>query len=166
MRPRDACRRIRPWTTGREKPGTAIAFGTLSGTITARQNGNWITLDFLRAGHLIGTGPRARTGSGGHPRLCGPEPVDILAEPPTAADVCTLEPDMAALESIPARGIIITAASDLPHFDFVSRFFAPSVGVPEDPVTGSAHCCSGPYWGEKLNKTEVDGFQCSARAGP
>jgi predicted PhzF superfamily epimerase YddE/YHI9 len=72
---------------------------------------------------------------------------------------------MAALAALPARGIIITAASDLPHFDFVSRFFAPAVGVPEDPVTGSAHCCLGPYWGTKLNLTVLDGFQCSARGG-
>lgn len=154
------------WTTGREKPGTAIAFGTLSGTLTARQNGNWITLDFpsepvTSSAPVPGLGPAL----GVTPVFVGRNRSDILAELPTAADVCTLEPDMAALESIPARGIIITAASDLPHFDFVSRFFAPSVGVPEDPVTGSAHCCLGPYWGEKLNKTELDGFQCSARGG-
>lgn len=51
------------------------------------------------------------------------------------------------------------------HFDFVSRFFAPSVGIPEDPVTGSAHCCLAPYWGAKLGKTEMTGFQCSGRGG-
>ena len=72
---------------------------------------------------------------------------------------------MAALAGIPARGIIVTAVSDLPDFDFVSRFFAPSVGIPEDPVTGSAHCCLGPYWGAKLHKAELSGFQCSLRGG-
>lgn len=72
---------------------------------------------------------------------------------------------MNALSAIRTRGIIVTAASDLPHFDFVSRFFAPSVGIPEDPVTGSTHCCLAPYWGEKLKKTEMTGFQCSARGG-
>jgi len=82
-----------------------------------------------------------------------------------ADDVCSLDPDFAALAAISARGIIVTAVSDLPQYDFVSRFFAPSVGVPEDPVTGSAHCCLGPYWGEKLKKTSLMGFQCSARGG-
>jgi predicted PhzF superfamily epimerase YddE/YHI9 len=86
---------------------------------------------------------------------------DILVELPLADDVCDLEPDINALDAIRTRGIIVTAVSDLPHIDFVSRFFAPSVGVPEDPVTGSAHCCLAPYWGEKL----MVGFQCSARGG-
>jgi predicted PhzF superfamily epimerase YddE/YHI9 len=67
--------------------------------------------------------------------------------------------------SIPARGVIVTAAASSPGFDFVSRFFAPAVGVDEDPVTGSAHCCLGPYWGAKLGKTELKAYQASARGG-
>jgi len=154
------------WVTGREKPGSTIAFETLSGTLTARKEGDWITLDFP-AEPVTGpvTVPGLDQALGLFPLFVGRNRFDILAELPTAADVCTLEPDMAALAALPARGIIITAASDLPHFDFVSRFFAPAVGVPEDPVTGSAHCCLGPYWGAKLSLTELDGFQCSARGG-
>jgi predicted PhzF superfamily epimerase YddE/YHI9 len=86
-------------------------------------------------------------------------------ELPAPADVCDCEPDFTVLSTLPARGIIVTAASDLPDVDFVSRFFAPSAGIPEDPVTVSAHCCLGPYWGEKLAKTSMTGFQCSKRGG-
>jgi predicted PhzF superfamily epimerase YddE/YHI9 len=63
------------------------------------------------------------------------------------------------------RGVIITARSDDPDYDFVSRFFAPRAGVPEDPVTGSAHCCLGPYWSERLGKRDLVGYQASARGG-
>ena len=154
------------WTTGREQPGAAIAFETLSGTLTARKAGDLITLDFpAEPVTSEAPVPGLDRALGAIPAFVGRNRFDILAELPTAADVCTLEPDMAALAGIPTRGIIVTAVSDLPHFDFVSRFFAPAAGVPEDPVTGSAHCCLGPYWGKKLDKTELDGFQCSARGG-
>ena len=154
------------WTTRHVEPGSEIAFATKSGTLTAQKDGDWINLDFP-AEPVISSSvvPGLDRALGISPVFTGRNRFDILAELPSAADLCTLEPDMAALAAIPTRGIIITAASDLPHFDFVSRFFAPSVGVPEDPVTGSAHCCLGPYWGAKLNKTELDGFQCSARGG-
>ena len=65
----------------------------------------------------------------------------------------------------PARGVIVTARSARPEHDFVSRYFAPAAGIDEDPVTGSAHCCLGPYWGEKLGRTELTGYQASARGG-
>ena len=154
------------WATGREEPQSAITFETRSGQLTAGKDGDWITLNFP-AEPVTSTAsvPGLAEALGITPLFVGRNRFDILAELPSAADLCALEPDMAALARIPARGIIITAASDLPHFDFVSRFFAPSVGVPEDPVTGSAHCCLGPYWGERLRKIELNGFQCSARGG-
>ena len=154
------------WTTGCEKPGSTITFDTKSGQLNANKDGDWITLNFPAEPVTTPfTVPALREALGVAPIFVGRNRFDILAELPSAGDLCTLEPDMAALAQIPARGIIITAASDLPHFDFVSRFFAPSAGVPEDPVTGSAHCCLGPYWGERLRKIELNGFQCSARGG-
>jgi len=69
------------------------------------------------------------------------------------------------LAAIDARGVIVTAPSDDARYDFVSRFFAPAVGVPEDPVTGSAHCCLAPFWAERLNRNELVGYQASARGG-
>lgn len=75
------------------------------------------------------------------------------------------QPDMAALENLPMPEVIITAASNNPEFDFISRFFAPQLGVDEDPVTGSAHCLLGPYWAGKLDKMVLNAFQASPRGG-
>ena len=101
--------------------------------------------------------PGSTQALGATPVFIGQNRFDLLVELATASDVCDLDPDMNALAAIPARGIIVTAVSDLPDVDFVSRFFAPALGVPEKPVTGSAHCCLGPYWGEKHHKTELPG---------
>jgi predicted PhzF superfamily epimerase YddE/YHI9 len=61
--------------------------------------------------------------------------------------------------------VIITSLASTPGYDFVSRFFAPAVGIDEDPVTGSSHCCLGPYWANKLGKTDLSAYQASARGG-
>jgi PhzF family phenazine biosynthesis protein len=73
---------------------------------------------------------------------------------------------MTAIAHIPARGVIVTSRADEhSKYDFVSRFFAPQSGVPEDPVTGSAHCALAPYWSEKLGKKELVAYQASPRGG-
>ena len=69
------------------------------------------------------------------------------------------------LKKVPTRGVIVTSVSDLPEYDFVSRFFAPLSGIDEDPVTGSAHCCLGPYWEKRLGKSEFAAHQASERGG-
>ncbi len=154
------------YETGRVPEGRQIVFETLSGKLTAWREGDWISMDFPAEPPKTSMAiPGLGQALGIEPLYTGRNRFDILVELPLADDVCSLEPDMDALSLIKARGIIVTAASDLPHFDFVSRFFAPAVGVPEDPVTGSAHCCLAPYWGEKLGKTEMTGFQCSGRGG-
>ncbi len=84
----------------------------------------------------------------------------------TEADVRAVEPDFEALRDLGGRGVIVTApAADESSVDFVTRFFAPSVGIPEDPVTGSAHCALGPYWSNRLDKDTVTGRQVSQRGG-
>ena len=90
--------------------------------------------------------------------------MDHLVEVESEAELNALEPDFRALGRVETRGTIVTArgSGDL---DFVSRFFAPRAGVDEDPVTGSAHCCLGPYWGEKLSKSELRARQVSPRGG-
>jgi predicted PhzF superfamily epimerase YddE/YHI9 len=76
-----------------------------------------------------------------------------------------MTPDLAKLAKLKARGVIVTAPGAGRKFDFVSRFFGPRVGVPEDPVTGSAHCALAPWWGKRLGKALMTGYQASARGG-
>jgi predicted PhzF superfamily epimerase YddE/YHI9 len=94
---------------------------------------------------------------------------DWLVEVDSEETVRGLRPNQALLEAIPARGIIVTsraaAATAADGFDFVSRFYAPRLGVPEDPVCGSAHCCLAPYWARRLGKAEMVGYQASPRGG-
>ncbi len=90
---------------------------------------------------------------------------DLLIELDDEPTLKDLRPDIRRLGELPCRGIIVTSRSDDPAFDFASRFFAPRVGVDEDPVCGSAHCCLGPYWGEKLGKSELTGHPRSRRGG-
>ena len=82
-----------------------------------------------------------------------------------ADTVRALQPDFERLRAIDTRAIVVTAASDEPAYDFVSRCFAPRAGIPEDPVTGSAHCALGPWWAPRVGRNELVGYQASARGG-
>lgn len=90
---------------------------------------------------------------------------DLLIRVEHEATVAALRPNMGAIAAIPYRGLIVTAPADDGDTDFASRFFAPQVGVPEDPVTGSAHCCLGPYWAEELGKSHLVARQIGPRGG-
>jgi PhzF family phenazine biosynthesis protein len=90
---------------------------------------------------------------------------DYLVEVASEERVRAATPDHTALKKVPARGIIVTARASSTGFDFVSRFFAPGSGIDEDPVTGSSHCALGPYWAERLGKSEFTAYQASARGG-
>ncbi|MDN3610274.1 PhzF family phenazine biosynthesis protein [Vibrio ostreicida] len=79
--------------------------------------------------------------------------------------VYELRPDFSALTQLAGRGILVTASSDRADIDVISRYFAPWVGVNEDPVTGSAHCALGQYWGAKLDQSQLRAYQASARGG-
>ena len=109
--------------------------------------------------------PGLASGLGVEPVYVGRNQFDYLVEVESAAVLRALQPDHSALSKLPVRGVIVTARSDTPEFDFVSRFFAPGSGIDEDPVTGSAHCCLGPYWSKRLGKTEFIAFQASPRGG-
>jgi PhzF family phenazine biosynthesis protein len=90
---------------------------------------------------------------------------DCLAEFATEKEVRELKPDMTLLKKFAARGVIVTAPSSSPEFDFVSRFFAPAFGIEEDPVTGSAHCTLACHWSPKLGKKDMMAYQASPRGG-
>ena len=98
-------------------------------------------------------------------RYVGKNRFDYLVELETEQLVRRLEPDFSALKKIAMRGVMVTSRSDSPEFDFVSRFFGPGAGIDEDPVTGSAHCCLGPHWSRRLEKSEFVAYQASARGG-
>jgi predicted PhzF superfamily epimerase YddE/YHI9 len=90
---------------------------------------------------------------------------DFLVEAESEVIVRGLRPDFKRLASVKCRGVIVTAKSNDPSFDFVSRFFGSPSGIDEDPVTGSAHCCLVSFWGNRLGKTRMTGYQASARGG-
>jgi PhzF family phenazine biosynthesis protein len=99
------------------------------------------------------------------PKYVGRNRFDYLVEVDSEEIIRNLKPDLALLRKVQARGVIVTSAATSQKFDFVSRFFGPAAGVDEDPVTGSAHCCLGPFWKDRLGKDELVGFQASARGG-
>ncbi len=154
------------WQTGRLPPETPARFFTRSGELGARRRGDWIELDFPSEPVEPCSEPAGLAEALGVPlRFVGRNRMDILTEVADESALRSLDPDMAALARVEARGVIVTAPAQSKGFDFVSRFFAPAAGVPEDPVTGSAHCALAPYWGGKLHQTELMGFQASARGG-
>ncbi len=109
--------------------------------------------------------PELATALGIHPKYVGQSKFDYLVEVESEATVRNMKPDFVLLKTMPIRGIVVTSRAVSAGFDFVSRFFAPAVGVNEDPVTGSAHCTLGPYWSKKLGKNEFVAYQASERGG-
>jgi predicted PhzF superfamily epimerase YddE/YHI9 len=154
------------WETGRLPLDKPARFQTRGGLLTAERRSEWIELDFpARPAELCAPPPELGPALGVVPKTAGYNGMDWLVEVESAAVVRALRPDFARLATLPVRGIIVTAVSDDPAYDFISRFFAPATGVPEDPVTGSAHCCLTPFWRERLGKNELKAFQASARGG-
>jgi PhzF family phenazine biosynthesis protein len=154
------------WESGRLAPGETARFQTKSGLLTAERRGDWIELDFPATPEESAAAPPGLAEAlGASPSYVGRSRFDYLVELPSEDDVARLRPDFGRLATIPARGVIATARSADPGFDFVSRFFAPAVGINEDPVTGSSHCCLGPFWARRLGKKDLLARQISARGG-
>jgi predicted PhzF superfamily epimerase YddE/YHI9 len=145
--------------------GGEVRFHTRSGLLSCTSpGGGWIDMDFP-ADPPAPDGTAA--GSLGIDGVCwtGQTRHDLLVEVKDAATLRTMEPDLSALASVGTRGVLVTSAGDRPGIDCVSRFFAPNVGIPEDPVTGSAHCALAAFWGERTGKRDLVGEQASARGG-
>ena len=145
------------------EPGETLRFETKSGELVVRQVADRLVMDFpARPPQKIEPDP-------GVVRALGGNPTEILAARDylvrygSAEEVRSLAPDMEALGKIDRFAFIVTAPGN--DCDFVSRFFAPAQGVPEDPVTGSAHCTLIPYWADKLGKTSLHARQISPRGG-
>ena len=154
------------WESGAVEPAQPIAFETRSGRLVALKSGAWIALDFPAKPALPAEPPAQLAAAlGAAPQRFAISQFDCLVEVASEDVVKALKPDIGALGALSYRGTIVTAAASTPGFDFVSRFFAPRVGVPEDPVTGSAHCVLGPYWKNRLGKTDLLAYQASPRGG-
>ncbi len=154
------------WELGGVESKKVITFHTLSGPLTATKRGDWIELDFpANPPHPVAApgGLLEALDLSGH--YVGQTRFDYFVEVESEDAVRRAAPDFGRLRQLGVRGVMITARSTAPGFDFVSRFFAPGVGIDEDPVTGSAHCALAPYWAAKLGKNPLIGHQVSARGG-
>ena len=155
------------WEDGVLKPEAQARFHTKSGLLTADRRDGLIELDFPATPASAAPPPAGLIEAvGAKATFVGRSRFDYLVEVDSEATVRALDPDLGALSRVEARGVIVTSRADSKSaFDFVSRFFAPRSGVPEDPVTGSAHCALTPYWSAKLGKEELRAFQASPRGG-
>jgi PhzF family phenazine biosynthesis protein len=154
------------WELGLLKPGEQAIFHTLSGLLAAKQKGKWIEMDFpAKVAEQAIAPARLIEALGVEVKYVGKNQFDYLVEVESEDVVCNIKPDFGLLQTVAARGVIVTSLADSGEYDFVSRFFAPNVGVSEDPVTGSAHCCLSPFWSKRLGKNELVGYQASARGG-
>ncbi|MEV2271012.1 PhzF family phenazine biosynthesis protein [Nonomuraea africana] len=145
-----------------------LQFTTKSGILTVnRSDDGLITMDFPAKEVTPATVPDGlEKALGAAVVSVNRSQLDLLVELESEESVRSLRPDIPALEAVDARGVIVTAAaSSATPADYVSRFFAPRVGVPEDPVTGSAHCALAPFWSARLGRDSLLGAQLSARGG-
>ncbi|TSA87132.1 PhzF family phenazine biosynthesis protein [Deinococcus detaillensis] len=153
------------WQSGALAGDAAAHFETLSGPLSAVKRGEWIELDFpAEVATEVQSPVDMAALLGAQPLWIGANRLDYLVELPSAAQVRSLTPDLAHFGPLGKRGVIVTAAGD-EGYDIVSRGFFPNLGIPEDPVTGSAHCALAPYWAAKLRKSELSAYQASARGG-
>ena len=158
------------WEMGRLHASAHARFHTLSGLLEAAREGQGesatITLDFPATPTRPVEAPAGLLDALGLPdTLVESDGEDYLIEVDDERAVRAVQPDMARLREVDARGVIVTARSTEAATDIVSRFFAPRVGVPEDPVTGSAHCRLAPYWAGRLGTNVLEAVQASARGG-
>jgi PhzF family phenazine biosynthesis protein len=155
------------WENGDLSPDAPARFHTRSGVLTAtRDDTGRIWLDFpALPAEPAEPPPELARALGAAPVRVWRNRFDLLVELDCEARVRELRPDLTLVAEIPVRGVVVTAASDGAGCDFVTRFFAPQTGIPEDPVTGSAHCTLGPLWGGRLARSELVGEQVSPRGG-
>ena len=140
-----------------------LSFETRSGKLTVTRKGDLLSMDFpSRPGKPIAVHDELASALGRRPREAYMAR-DLMAVYETESDVREVEPDLQRIWAIDAFAIIVTAPGV--EVDFVSRFFSPRAGIPEDPVTGSAHCTLIPYWAQRLGKTQLTARQLSHRGG-
>ena len=154
------------WEWGELRPEQQARFHTRSGLLTAVRRGDWVELDFPATPERPVEAPMDLLAAlGVAPVYVGRSQFDYLLELESERAVRGLRPSFSQLATLGARGVIVTSRTAGEPYDFISRFFAPGSGIDEDPVTGSAHCCLGPFWAARLGKAELLAYQASARGG-
>ena len=154
------------WETGLESRQDVIRFDTLSGKLLARFKEGKVELDFPAFEvEEIPSQEKINFALGVRPIYTGVTRKRYLLEVDNHQTLRSLRPDFEKLKAFGRTTFTVTCRSDNPEYDFYSRFFAPAVGINEDPVTGSAHSSLAPYWGGKLGKTKLVGYQASKRGG-
>lgn len=154
------------WEAGLASAVEPLRFSTRSGVLTCVRSGEWIELDFPATPASACAAPEGLLAAlGVRAEFVGRSRFDYLVVLESERAVREVSPEFRRLREVPTRGVIVTGPSADARYDFVSRFFAPAVGVDEDPVCGSAHCCLTPYWAARLGKGELRARQVSARGG-
>ncbi len=161
------------WSEGYLDKSESAHFHTKSGLLTCTlarspgDNASWIGMDFpARVSEEVAPPDGLLEALGADSVFVGRNADDYLIEVESPDIVYNLSPDFGRLAHVKTRGTVVTSrATDGDEYDFVSRMFAPAVGINEDPVTGSAHCALTPYWAKKLGKEEMVGYQASERGG-
>ncbi|HUR95375.1 MAG TPA: PhzF family phenazine biosynthesis protein [Gemmatimonadales bacterium] len=154
------------WEEGHARADAVLRFHTRSGVLTAARRDGLIWLDFPSTPpQELPAPPELALGLNVPFRFVGRTPFDYLVELDSEDAVRGLTPDMAVLGRLATRGVIVTARASSADLDFVSRFFAPAAGIPEDPVTGSAHCALAPFWSARLGRSTLRAYQASERGG-
>jgi PhzF family phenazine biosynthesis protein len=155
------------WQEGHLEADAAARFHTRSGWLTAQRDPDgWITIDLPAIpSHRTEAPPDLATALGAEPREVLRGDFDLLCVLHDAATVRNLQPDLGAIARWDVRGVLVTAPGDVDGIDFVSRCFFPAFGVPEDPVTGSAHCALAIHWRDVFGRDDLVGYQASARGG-
>ena len=147
------------------KTGDVISFNTLSGELKARVLTKGIELDLPTLPGEPAKAETALNALGVEFTNCHKNRDHYLVEVKDFNTLISIRPNMTKLARLGQHGVIVTTAKSVTGFDFASRFFAPGLGIDEDPVTGSAHCFLAPYWAKKLNKTSFRALQASRSQG-
>ncbi|MFP5271330.1 PhzF family phenazine biosynthesis protein [Coleofasciculus sp.] len=155
------------WSEGHLSPDTAARFYTKSGILIAQRQGEWIELDFPVNHSQPTTAPPELTQALGVPiKAVLQNSLGYLVEVESEAMVRQVQPNFGLLKTLPISDVIVTSQTDAgSEYDFVSRFFAPGLGIDEDPVTGAAHCCLAPFWRFRIGQDEFLAYQASRRGG-
>ena len=154
------------WESGQLAQSDPARFHTRSGLLTAVRDGKLIELDFpALPGEVVSPPQDLVAALGATPLEVLRSKFDYLFVVAGEGAVRAVVPDHSALGALGVRGVIVTGRGEGSGHDCVSRYFAPGAGIDEDPVTGSAHCVIGPYWADKLGRTELRAYQASARGG-